>query len=270
MWNINLIKFFNLIMGISELLKVLKPILLDKTHISEFKGKTAAIDIMTWIYKGVYASAVEIGKGFDSDIYLNFPLKMLAMLKAHDINCIVVFDGKAPKAKEVVIENRKEYKERCLEKAKELYNQGLEEESHTHFRRALKIKTKMLNSLIEIIKRLKFEVIVAPYEADAQIAYLCKTGIADFAISEDSDLVPFGVKKVLYKLNADGYGSYLNLEGFEGRNDLDASPCCKDMSRFSQLQLVELCVMSGCDYLPSIKGFGMRTGVGLFKSFENI
>jgi exonuclease-1 len=35
-------------------------------------------------------------------------------------------------------------------------------------------------------------VIVAPYEADAQITYLVKTGVVDFAITEDSDLLPFG------------------------------------------------------------------------------
>lgn len=36
--------------------------------------------------------------------------------------------------------------------------------------------------------------------ADAQIAYLFKQGLVDFAISEDSDLIVYGVK-VLVKLN---------------------------------------------------------------------
>jgi len=34
-----------------------------------------------------------------------------------------------------------------------------------------------------------WDCIVAPYEADAQLAYLNISGIADFIISEDSDLV---------------------------------------------------------------------------------
>ena len=38
--------------------------------------------------------------------------------------------------------------------------------------------------------------IVAPYEADAQLAYLNKTGIAQVIITEDSDLVLFGCNKV--------------------------------------------------------------------------
>jgi exonuclease-1 len=39
--------------------------------------------------------------------------------------------------------------------------------------------------------------IVAPYEADAQLAYLNKRGIAQVIITEDSDLLLFGCEKVL-------------------------------------------------------------------------
>ena len=40
--------------------------------------------------------------------------------------------------------------------------------------------------------------IVAPYEADAQLAYLEMQGITDFTITEDSDLLIYGCKKVSY------------------------------------------------------------------------
>jgi exonuclease-1 len=40
------------------------------------------------------------------------------------------------------------------------------------------------------------DVIVAPYEADAQLAYLNRTKIADYVITEDSDLVLFGCHHV--------------------------------------------------------------------------
>lgn len=38
--------------------------------------------------------------------------------------------------------------------------------------------------------------IVAPYEADAQLAFLVSEGYADFAITEDSDLLVYGCKEV--------------------------------------------------------------------------
>ena len=39
--------------------------------------------------------------------------------------------------------------------------------------------------------------IVAPYEADAQLAFLNRKGIADVIITEDSDLLLFGCSKVI-------------------------------------------------------------------------
>jgi exonuclease 1 len=39
--------------------------------------------------------------------------------------------------------------------------------------------------------------VVAPYEADCQIAKLQKLNIIDAAITEDSDLVVYGVKVIL-------------------------------------------------------------------------
>jgi exonuclease-1 len=44
---------------------------------------------------------------------------------------------------------------------------------------------------------------VAPYESDSQIAKLVHLGLADFAISEDSDLIVYNVRVVL-KLTQDG------------------------------------------------------------------
>lgn len=48
--------------------------------------------------------------------------------------------------------------------------------------------------------------VVAPYEADAQLAYLTKNGLADGVITEDSDCLPFGCGTVLFKLDKDGVG----------------------------------------------------------------
>lgn len=39
-------------------------------------------------------------------------------------------------------------------------------------------------------------VIVAPYEADAQLAYLSQNKIVDVVVTQDSDLIVFGCEKV--------------------------------------------------------------------------
>jgi exonuclease-1 len=65
--------------------------------------------------------------------------------------------------------------------------------------------------------------VVAPYEADAQLAYLERVGLVDGIITEDSDLLVFGCRKVLFKLDSisstivsisrDDFGSVTAAEG---------------------------------------------------------
>jgi exonuclease 1 len=48
---------------------------------------------------------------------------------------------------------------------------------------------------------MEVEYYVAPYEADAQLAYMYITGRAQVVITEDSDLLIFGVKRVMFKMD---------------------------------------------------------------------
>lgn len=58
----------------------------------------------------------------------------------------------------------------------------------------------MLNAyaalLLKACRARGVDCVVAPYEADAQLAYLNKCGIAQLIITEDSDLLLFGCDKV--------------------------------------------------------------------------
>lgn len=51
--------------------------------------------------------------------------------------------------------------------------------------------------LSQAARALRVDCLVAPYEADAQLAYLNKAGLVQAVITEDSDLLAFGCKKVL-------------------------------------------------------------------------
>ncbi|KAH9380451.1 hypothetical protein HPB48_008800 [Haemaphysalis longicornis] len=64
----------------------------------------------------------------------------------------------------------------------------------------------MAHDVIEECRRRDIDYIVAPYEADAQLAYLAQTKMADVIVTEDSDLIPFGCEKVLFKMDRAGFG----------------------------------------------------------------
>ncbi|XP_068726470.1 exonuclease 1-like [Montipora capricornis] len=57
------------------------------------------------------------------------------------------------------------------------------------------VEHSMVLGFIEICRQKSIDYVVAPYEADAELAFLLKQGHADFVISEDSDLLAYGCKK---------------------------------------------------------------------------
>jgi len=56
--------------------------------------------------------------------------------------------------------------------------------------------------------------VVAPYEADAQLAFLERNGFVDGIITEDSDLLVFGCKQVLFKMDTSGNCVCIKREDF--------------------------------------------------------
>ena len=66
---------------------------------------------------------------------------------------------------------------------------------------------------------MKIEHITAPYEADAQMAYMVKEGLADFAITEDSDLIAFGCPKLVCKMSNQGYGEFIDTSIFRNEKN---------------------------------------------------
>ena len=50
--------------------------------------------------------------------------------------------------------------------------------------------------LVQALKASNVEFIVAPFEADAQMAYLAVNNVVHSVITEDSDLLPYGCPRV--------------------------------------------------------------------------
>lgn len=70
------------------------------------------------------------------------------------------------------------------------------EEARSYMRRSVDITHEMALQLIKQCRQMNVDCIVAPYEADAQMAYLNKINVAQVIITEDSDLILFGCNKV--------------------------------------------------------------------------
>lgn len=108
---------------------------------------------------------------------------------------------------------------------------------------------------------------MAPYEADAQLAYLERSKLVDAIITEDSDLLVFGCQNVLFKLDV-----VANTVVSIARKDFGSlTTSSSDISFFgwSDAQFRAMAILSGCDYLPSIPGIGLKTAYTLLKRWKS-
>ena len=98
----------------------------------------AAIDIMSWLYKGCYRCAYEHNQNIESNAFLYYVFEMLEILSYYKIKPIVVFDGRYVGKKGDTIEKRKKQKEENKQKGMEwlekasVGSDGAEEEIEDH------------------------------------------------------------------------------------------------------------------------------------------
>jgi exonuclease-1 len=104
--------------------------------------------------------------------------------------------------------------------------------------------------LMKECRKLGVDCITAMYEADSQLSFLTKIGLAEYIISEDSDLILFGCSKIIFKLQLDG--RCLLFESSKLHLSLGCAP-----EKFSFEKFRRLCILSGCDYLDSPVGIGL-------------
>ncbi|XP_046388369.1 uncharacterized protein LOC124157574 [Ischnura elegans] len=236
-------------MGITGLIPFLEKASVP-INIRQYKGQTVAVDAYGWIHRGIFSCAEKIARGEKCDMYVTYCLKYVNMLISHDIKPILVFDGRYLPAKAATEKKRRQSREQNRTKAAELLRQGRTAEARRCLRSSVDVGPEMAVAVARACRSVGADCIVAPFEADAQLAYLNRSGLATAVITEDSDLILFGCTRVIFKLDLVGCG----LEVTQDRIHLamGVSP-----ERFSMDRFRQMCVLSGCDYLPSLPGIGL-------------
>jgi len=288
---------------------------LRPTTIEKFRGCRLGCDVSAWLHRGAVPYAWEIHHGLKpwSAIkgglppWVEFPMKMIHMLRSYDIELVLVFDGRRSPAKAPTSESRSERKKVAKAKAIEFLKQGRKEEALKMLQQAVDVTHDMASDLILELKKRRIPFIVAPYEADAQLAYFSKRSVEEggvhAVVSEDSDMVAYGCECVLFKCGLDGRAEELrrdvmlapvslSLEYAQRTAESEGSPVTITSSEVTQAssgdqgriasaaksrrgrrkssqplsfegwndeQIRLVCVLAGCDFLPSLKGMGFKT-----------
>jgi exonuclease-1 len=67
--------------------------------------------------------------------------------------------------------------------------------------------------------------------------------------------------QIFFKMDKYGQGVGFQFSDIMANKDLD-------FNNFSKRMVLEMCIMSGCDYLPSLPGMGVKKAHGLIKRFK--
>ena len=247
-------------------------------------------------------------------------LGRVALLRAHGVTPLIVFDGAALPAKEGENAQRRAARHQARELARQLWRQGNRTAALEAYQRAVSITSAHGHRLRRALARLTppVECLVAPYEADAQLAYLARTGLVDAVLTEDSDLLCYGAAAmdrcaVLFKLDRCGGVQEVLLSNLDRCREMDlrgwgpAAPVGAPVGGALPVPTVkadgvggagppttpaapgpgtalalhcapappgagggagggpgsggrfrELCILAGCDFLPNIRGIGLR------------
>ena len=185
------------------------------------------------------------------------------MLIHFGVKPYVVFDGDYLPSKSHTEKERAARRKESKRLGLELLRMGKISQAYLELQKAVDVTPLMARELIEELKSAKVDYVVAPYEADSQMAFLEKQGIISGILSEDSDLLVFGAQTLLTKL--DQYGECVMIR----RQDFTA---CREVSLvgWSDREFRMMAVLSGCDYLPGIDKMGLKTAYRLVRKHKQV
>lgn len=241
-------------MGVTNLLPQLKDIQTE-VCLTQYKGKTLAVDGYGWLHRGLILCAQDLCLDRPTQSYITSFVRKIQMLRDFEVEAYVVFDGASLPTKEMTANERREKRKVAREAANRYLTAGNKGAAFKEFMKAAAVTPEMAKAIMVELDRLRVKYVVAPYEADPQMVYLEKVGLVDGILSEDSDLLIFGSRKLITKLNDRGTCVEIDKANL---HKLKA-----EYHKFTNEQWRSLAILSGCDYTKGIPGVGMKTAYNM-------
>lgn len=249
-------------MGIKGLLPVVKPIL-DPCHVKAFSGRRVGIDASSWLHKGAFSCALDLCRGIHTHKYIDYCLHLVRMLLHYRAIPVLVFDGAPLPMKASTNARRRESRSEARKAATCALERGDRKVAIEMAQRAIEITHEMSRQLIKEVRKLNVEYVVAPYEADAQLAWMATNAVIDLVVTEDSDMIVYGAPQVLYKMTRYGDGTLYRSKKLPVLDDPSFRCMTPDM-------LMWICVLSGCDFFPGVSGLGIRKAHALVHRMKKL
>ena len=251
-------------MGIKNLTKIIeKHSSIKKVTISKYSKKKIAIDASLCLYQFLVAIRSDSGNLTDNNretSHLSGLFYRTIRFLENNIKVVYVFDGAPPIEKAEELQKRENSRNDAKLKEEEAYKEGDMEMVQKQQRRQVRITDEHISECKRLLECMGVPYVVAPSEAEAYCAQLCKNKIIDAVATEDMDTVTFGSPILLRNLNKKD-----SKEIWE----FDLKKILKDLE-LDQKSFVDLCILLGCDYSKTLKGVGTVRAFDLIKKHKNI
>ena len=248
-------------MGIKGLWKEVQPVC-RPAHISQFRGQRVGVDAYCWLHRAVLASTVPLSTDRPDDKFIALFVSRVELLQRYGVTPVVIFDGASMPMKAATDESRHQRREAARQDGLRLLQQGHAEEAYKQLGKAIDVTTEIAYAVLLALKDRDVECIVAPYEADAQLAHLCREGYVQAVISEDSDLMVYKCAVLLAKMDGGGNCDAIHIR--------DIPKVAGFASQQSHEAFVTVCILAGCDYVASLPSIGIKTAQRLVAASRSI
>ena len=236
-------------MGIKGLNSIIKNYVkspFQERDIQYFGGSKFGIDSGILFYKCAYKRNIS-----GESIVIGFLSKAIYYLE-NNIVPIFCFDGTPPEEKNSVIEGRWARKEKIKIKLQEIGDSNPELTNKLK-RQLISVSKEEKQQVIEIIKLSGLPWVMSSGEAEGTCAMLQKEGHTDFTVTEDGDAMMFGCPSFIKDGSCLGKVKHYNLTDI--LNELD----------MSFPEFLDLAILCGCDYCPTIPKIGPSKSFKLIK-----
>ena len=249
-------------MGIKNFMKWVNryaPGSIELTNLDKMSNKVLGVDASLLMYKAELAIK---GNGFEmrnnngkitSHLYVSF-FSIIRLLK-NNIIPIYVFDGKPNKLKNFVLHRRElksdsaKLKLNKLKQIKKRTNKIKKDINKLEII-SFDINVSMENDLIKMLDLMGIPHIKAKNEADSLLAYMEINKYIDGVISDDTDIIIFGTNNLYKNVSTHVKTTKSSIQHISYEKIIDHM-------KWKREQLVNLAILLGSDYAPTIKGVGM-------------
>ena len=242
-------------MGIMNLLPLLSTITQPR-NIKHMRGCTAGIDAHVWLHRSIHISPDSESSGSS---HLSYFSRRAQSFVDYGVKPVFVFDGADLPAKRLTNRNRMSDRSVSLARAVSLKESGDFSAARGHLVQATEVSEDIVLKLVSDLGTLGYTAVVAPYEADAQLAFLAKSGLVDLVITEDSDLLVYECPRTWFKFDHDT-GFALEVTGPISRTDA--------LTSLSPDGVTVACILAGCDYGPRLPGIGIRRAIQIVRDSD--